>query len=85
MAQPGAYTAEFSVCRALLRHGRPYEQAVKKFSPYERVQEPNPAAREAMRALIRRAQHERQATFIFVNNRLEGNAPETIQAVVEGD
>lgn len=85
MAQPGAYTADFTVCRALLRHGRPYEQAVKKFSPYEKVQEPNPRAREAMRALVHRARAERQATFIFVNNRLEGNAPETIQAVVGDD
>jgi hypothetical protein len=25
---------------------------------------------------------ERKAAYIFVNNRLEGNAPETIQAVV---
>jgi hypothetical protein len=27
---------------------------------------------------------ERRAAYIFVNNRFEGNAPETIQAVVEG-
>jgi hypothetical protein len=26
---------------------------------------------------------ERRASYIFVNNRLEGNAPETIRAVVD--
>ena len=52
---PGAFTAGFTVCRALLSRGRTYEEAVKKFSPYEKVQEPNPEARESLRSLIRRA------------------------------
>ena len=38
-----------------------------------------------MRSLIARAQQESQPAFVFVNNRLEGNAPTTIQAVVEED
>ncbi len=85
IAMPGAFTAGFSVTRALLRHGRSYEQAVKTFEPYESVQEVNPPAREAMRSLIGRARAEQQAAFLFVNNRLEGNAPLTIQAIVEDD
>jgi len=76
-----AFTADFTVARALLRPGRPYEQAVKMFTPYDRVRDENPEAREALRALIRRMREERRAAYIFVNNRLEGNAPETIQAV----
>ena len=32
-----AYTADFTVARALLRRGRPYEEAVAKFTPYARV------------------------------------------------
>jgi uncharacterized protein YecE (DUF72 family) len=80
---PGAWTSDFTVCRALLRRGRSYEQAVKTFSPYEKVQEPNPEARAAIRALIERARAQQQPAFVFVNNRLEGNAPETIQALVE--
>ncbi|MEJ5368821.1 MAG: DUF72 domain-containing protein [Bryobacteraceae bacterium] len=79
-----AYTAEFLVARALLRHGRSYEQAVAQFEPYDRVQEVNEGARNALRALIERARQRRQMAFLFVNNRLEGNAPGTIQAVVEG-
>jgi uncharacterized protein YecE (DUF72 family) len=80
---PGAFTANFTVCRALLRYGRSYEEAVKRLEPYDRIQDPNPAARQAMREMIARAKTRGEPAFIFVNNRLEGNAPATIQAVVE--
>ncbi len=79
-----AYTADFLVARALLRHGRSYEQAVRQFEPYERIQEPNEGAREGLRRLVERALSRKQLAFLFVNNRLEGNAPSTIQAVVSG-
>jgi uncharacterized protein YecE (DUF72 family) len=78
---PGAFTADFTVVRALLKKGRAYEQAVKAFEPYERVQEPNSGAREAMRRIAERAWKTRQPAYVFVNNRLEGNAPGTIEAV----
>ena len=51
---PGAYTADFTVVRALLKKGRAYEQAVKAFEPYKQIQEPNPGAREAMRRIAER-------------------------------
>jgi hypothetical protein len=79
---PQAATAGFLACRALLRRGRAYEDAVRLFAPYDRVQDPNPGAREALRELIRRARRNGQLAFLFVNNRLEGNAVETIRAVV---
>ena len=78
-----AFTADFLVSRALLRHGRSYEQAVAKFQPYERVQEPDPGARAALRELMERARRKKQLAFLFVNNRLEGNAPGTIEAVTD--
>ncbi len=81
-AIPGAFTADFTVARALLRPGRAYEDAVKMFSPYDQIRDENPEAREALRALIKRMREERRAAYIFVNNRLEGNAPETIRAVI---
>ena len=80
---PGAFTADFTVVRALLKKGRAYEQAVKAFEPYQRVQEPNPGAREALRRIAERAWKTRQPAYVFVNNRLEGNAPGTIEAVVD--
>ena len=82
MKIPGAFTADFTVTRALLRPGRAYEQAVEKFQPYDKVQDENPEVRDALREIIRRMKEERRAAYIYVNNRLEGNAPETIQAVV---
>jgi uncharacterized protein YecE (DUF72 family) len=83
MALPNAYTADFTVTRALLRPGRPYEEAVKKFSPYQSIQEPNPGARGAIRRLIAAGREKRQPSYIFVNNRLEGNAPQTIEAIID--
>ncbi len=80
---PDVFTADFTVVRALLRRGRPYEMAVETFQPYDRIQEPNESAREGMRLVAQHAMHERKNAFLFVNNRLEGNAPSTIEAVVE--
>ena len=84
MALPDAFTAGFTVCRALLRRGRTYEEAVRMFSPYEEIRDPNPEGRAAIRNLIVQARSNRMGAFIFVNNRFEGNAPRTIEAIVEG-
>jgi uncharacterized protein YecE (DUF72 family) len=78
-----AYTADFTLARALLRRGRAYEQAVAKFTPYAHIQEPNPETRQALRTLIAHARQRHQPSYIFVNNRLEGNAPETIEAITD--
>lgn len=83
MEIPGSVTADFTVCRALLRRGRAYEDAVAMFQPYAEVKDPNPEARDAMRLLIGRSRERKQMAFLFVNNRLEGNAPMTIVSVVE--
>jgi len=82
---PDSATAGFLVARALLRQGRPYEDAVTSFSPYDEIRDPNLPARDALRILIQRAKDERHMAFLFVNNRLEGNSPLTIMAVTEPD
>jgi len=83
IAIPDSVTADFLVCRALLRHGRVYEDAVAAFAPYREVQDPNPEARDSMRVLIGRARENKEFLFLYVNNRLEGNAPTTILSLVE--
>ena len=83
IAMPDSVTADFQVCRALLRFGRVYEEAVEAFAPYREVQDPNPEARDSMRVLIGRARENKQSLFLFVNNRLEGNAPMTILSLVD--
>ena len=84
-AQPQSVTGPFLGTRFLLRPGRKYQEAVDRFSPYERIQDPYPEGRAAGAALIRRAQASagRLKAFIYVNNRLEGNAPHTIAAMLE--
>ena len=71
--------------RLLLRPGRQYEEAVKLFKPYDRVKEPYAEGRAAGARMIReaRASGGRTRGFIFVNNRVEGNALETLSAMVE--
>jgi hypothetical protein len=60
-----------------------YEDAVKSFAPYDRIQDENPEGRDALRKVIERMREERKAAFVYVNNRFEGNSPLTIKAVVE--
>lgn len=71
--------------RFLLKPGRKYEEAVKTFQPYDVTREIYPEAREAGRALIREGEEYegRRKTYIYVNNRLEGNALATIEAMAE--
>ncbi len=76
-----AFPAAFTVARALLRRGRPYAEAVERFSPYRAVQDENPETRAALRDLIHRSRDRREPSYIFVNNRLEGNAPATIESL----
>jgi uncharacterized protein YecE (DUF72 family) len=79
---PDSMTADFAVCRALLRRGRSYEEAVKTFEPYRELREPYPPARQGIKELLALAQARRRPTYIYINNRLEGNAPNTIEAVI---
>jgi hypothetical protein len=76
---------ELVAARFLLKPGRQYEEAVKAFEPYNRVKEENVQARAAGRRLIEegKASGPKRKTFVFVNNRLEGNAITTIGAMLE--
>jgi hypothetical protein len=81
-AMPGVFTADFTVVRALLTKGRTYEKAVQAFEPYGLIQEPNDGARDAMRRITERSIERKIWAFLFINNRLEGHAPTTIEAIV---
>ena len=82
IAIPDAFTADFSVVRALLRKGRNYNDAVKMFEPYTETRDKGIPTRSALCEIARRALTKRQRAYMFVNNRLEGNAPNTIEAIV---
>jgi uncharacterized protein YecE (DUF72 family) len=85
MTLPGSRTnPELIAARFLLKPGRHYEEAVKTFQPYDRVHEVNEDARKAAAGLIVEGERyePRRKTFIYVNNRLEGNSLETIAAIL---
>jgi len=84
MAMPGSFTADFFAARFLLRPGRAYQQAVDSFQPYAKTKETNKEARAALRSLIQRsvAHPTARPSYAFVNNRLEGNSPNTIASAL---
>jgi uncharacterized protein YecE (DUF72 family) len=84
MAMSEARTADFLAARFLLTPGRTYEQAVEAFSPYTETRAIDPDARAAATSLIREARTtSRRPSFLLVNNRLEGNALNTIAHLLE--
>ena len=86
LALPGSRTSpEFFGARFLLRPGRKYEEAVKRFSPYDAIKDPYPEGRAAAVSLMGqpRAAGPGAKGFLYVNNRFEGNALQTIAAIVE--
>ena len=86
MTLPSSRTnPELVAARFLLKPGRKYEDAVKAFQPYNKTQEVNEDARKAGAGMIVEGEsyEPRRKTYIYVNNRLEGNALETISAMLE--
>ncbi len=88
MALPGSVTnPAILTARFLLKPGRKYEEAVKTFQPYNETKEVNDEARKAIAKLIKLALAASGGNLvralIFINNRLEGNALNTIAAVLE--
>lgn len=71
--------------RLLLKAGRAYQEAVDTFSPYDRIQEPQTEIRTAAAGLIKtlRESPSGRKSYVYVNNRLEGNALGTIAAILE--
>lgn len=85
MALAGSVTnPNLLAARFLLKPGRKYEEAVKAFEPYDGTKDVNEEARKAGATLIKEGKKTpKRKSFLFVNNRLEGNALETIAAMIE--
>jgi uncharacterized protein YecE (DUF72 family) len=81
IALPEAWTADFALVRALLQKGRTYDRAVAELQPYRELKHPDLGTRAALCQIALRAIRSRSRAYVFVNNRLEGNAPTTIDAV----
>lgn len=83
LALPGSDTADHFIARLLLRPGRTYEAAVKAFQPYRQVQDEYPEVRDSVKEVVERLCVLRRKGWIYINNRLEGSAPITINAILE--
>ena len=86
VALPGSRTnPNLLGARLLLRPGRKYDEAVKLFSPYSSIKDPYPEGRAAGVKLIQEARRQGGGAkgFVYVNNRFEGNALETIAFIVQ--
>lgn len=77
-ADAGGLDAPFYVARILTPLGVRYEDAVRRFSPYDKLQAPIPQLRQDLVRLGLRAIKRNVRLFILVNNRAEGCAPVTI-------
>jgi hypothetical protein len=55
---------------------------VARFEPYRTVQEPHAPTRAGIGRIAEDSRRAGKRAFVFVNNRLEGNAPATIEAIV---
>jgi uncharacterized protein YecE (DUF72 family) len=77
------FTAPFVVIRLLTPLGMTYENAVRTTRPYNRIVRPLPEMRADVVRLIRQGTAEHREVFVLVNNRAEGCAPLTTQALVD--
>jgi uncharacterized protein YecE (DUF72 family) len=75
----GLATAPALVVRWLLGPGETYEEAGKRFAPFDRLQEEDLAARRGLATLARQAVARNQPVLITVNNNAEGSAPLSIE------
>lgn len=69
--------------RLLLEPGVKYETAVEAYSPYSSLQNPLPRVRKDAAKLVLEAIDRRVPAYVFVNNRLEGCAPKTIEEILK--
>ena len=71
-------------CRLLLKRGRDYDGAVESFAPYDGIKEIQKGVRHTAAKLISdlKRQPSGRRTYLYANNRLEGNALATIEAIL---
>jgi len=79
----GGFTAPFTVLRLLTPLKMTYEAAKKRAEPYTKIVGELPEMRRETVNLVNQAIGEKRQAYVLVNNRSEGNAPLTVQALVE--
>ncbi len=77
------FTAVFTVLRLLTPLRMSYEAAKKRAEPYTKIVEELPQMRREAVHLTRQAVSEGRRAYMLVNNRAEGNAPLTVEALTD--
>jgi hypothetical protein len=68
--------------RFLLTPGKTYERTVQDYEPFDSIKKIDADARSAAATIIDEgARTPSRYTYVFINNRLEGCAPRTIEAL----
>ena len=75
------FTAPFVMFRLLTPRGVKYGEAVRRYKPYRDIVQSLPEMREDTVKLVKQAVAEHRRAYVLVNNRSEGSAPLTIQAL----
>jgi len=76
------FTAPFTVLRLLTPLKISYEVAKKRAEPYNRIVGELSEMRRDTVSLVKQAVEDKRRVYVLVNNRSEGNAPLTVQALV---
>ena len=77
------FTAPFTVLRLLTPLMISYEAAKKRAEPYTKIVGELPEMRRDTVELVKKAVEEGRRAYVLVNNRSEGNAPLTVQALAD--
>jgi uncharacterized protein YecE (DUF72 family) len=84
-AEQAALTASdadpFTMVRLLLRPFTKYEQRRQEMMPFNRIVQPDERMRREVTTLLARANAAARRAFLLVNNKAEGSAPLTIEAI----
>jgi uncharacterized protein YecE (DUF72 family) len=74
-------TAAFAVVRLMLRPGTRYADRKRDFSPFDRIVQADASMRSQVVELVRLTEALGRNIFVLVNNKAEGSAPLTIEAL----
>ena len=74
-------TQPFAVVRLLLRPGTWYEDQRERFTPFDRIVDPDPVMRSDVADIVACAARAARPAYVLVNNKAEGSAPLTAAAL----
>ena len=77
------FTAPFTVLQLLAPLKISYEAAKKRAEPYNKIVGELPEMRRDTVELVKKALVENRRAYVLVNNRAEGNAPLTVEALAD--